>query len=228
MIRTQAQPLLACFLALACAACSGTQVHARGDSDTAQAREAAAQGLAELGREVPDFNLPTLDGSRVRLSDYRGRYVVLEWLNPLCPFTRYAHTRGFLKTYPQLARAEGVVWLAINSASDEKMGGSLESSRAAREAWGLEYPLLLDPTGKVGRQFDATVTPEVFLIDPGGVLVYVGALDNMPFGKVRGGGEGQNYLAQALAELRAGKPLSRPARQAYGCRVKYAQPTLGS
>lgn len=227
MTSIRTSQLLGLGLALAGAGCRGDQVTRQGDRDLAAAREASAHVLAEVGREVPDFTLPAVDGGRVRLSDYRGKYVVLEWFNPLCPFTRFAHTEGTLATYPAQAREEGVVWLAINSASDEKMGGDLEDNRAARKAWAMDYPLLLDPDGKVGRQYDATATPEVFLIDPAGVLIYVGALDNMPFGKVRGGGEGVNYLAQALAQSRAGSQVTRPARQAYGCRVKYAQPTIG-
>jgi peroxiredoxin len=208
--------------------CQGGKVTHYGDSGLAASREAATLSLATLGQEAPNFTLPTLDGAPVRLSDYRGKYVVLEWFNPLCPFTRHAHTQGTLATYPTQAREQDVIWLAVNSAPEEKMGGSPEDSRAASKAWSIDYPLMLDPTGRVGRQFDATTTPEVFLIDPAGVLVYVGAIDNMPFGKVRGGGEGVNYLAQALEESRAGGEVTRPARQPYGCRVKYAQPTLGN
>lgn len=215
-------PLLAAF-----AACRGPQVIHRGSRDLSQAREAAALSLAVLGEEVPDFELTSIDGTRVRRSDYLGQVLVIEWFNPHCPFTKHAHTLGTLRDYPAVAREQGVVWLAVNSASEEKMGGGLELNSQARDDWSLEFPIVLDPTGEVGRRFDATMTPQVFLIDARGVLVYVGPVDNMPFGKVRGGGEGLNYLAAAIEDVLADKAVRTPMRQPYGCRIKYAQPTLG-
>ena len=216
----------ALLLTLVLAACRGEEVRRRGSRDLAEAREAAALDLARIGQRVPDFELDTVSGTRVRLSDYQGKVVVLEWLNPLCPFTRSAHETGTLATYPEALRAEGVVWLGIDSAAERKMGGALADLVAAKEAWGVRYPILLDRSGEVGRRFDATTTPEVLLIDERGVLRYVGAVDNLPFGKVRGGGEPQNYLADALRQLRAGEPVEPAYRQSYGCRIKYAQPTL--
>jgi peroxiredoxin len=205
--------------------CNSDHVLRAGNRELAEAREAASLELARIGQAVPDFDLSTTNDTRVRLSDYLGKTVVLEWLNPDCPFTRHAHTLGILKDYPKELRAQGIVWLGINSASNQKLGGSLESTRASIEEWELEFPVLIDDSGNVGRQFDATTTPEVFLIDSQGVLRYVGAVDNMPFGKVRGGAEGQNYLTRALDQLKAGEPVSPDHQQSYGCRVKYAQPT---
>ncbi len=139
--------------------------------------------------------------------------------------TRHSHTKGVLATYPEEARSEGIVWLGINSASVQKMGGSIAATKKSVDEWGIEYPVLLDELGTVGRRFDATTTPEVFLLDQRGVLVYVGAVDNMPFGKVRGGAEGQNYLARAIDQLKSGKKVSPDHHQSYGCRVKFAQPS---
>ncbi|MCB9915231.1 MAG: redoxin domain-containing protein [Planctomycetes bacterium] len=222
--------LLPLLLPLALAACRGDLVHHRTAYDPfvgPPSPTAIPPGtLVELGQEVPDFVLSDLDGERVRLSDLRGNRVVLEWLDPDCPFSRFAHEHGALRTLARELRARGVLWLAVNSAGEEKPGGGAAASRAAAQAWGLEHPVLLDPTGEVGRMFDATTTPEVFLIDERGVLVYVGALDNAPFGKVRGGGEPLNYLEQALGDLAQGRPVAVPARQSYGCRIKYAQPVL--
>lgn len=205
--------------------CGSDRTIRAGNRELAEARAAASLDLAQVGEAVPDFDLSTTNNTRVRLSDYLGKVVVLEWLNPNCPFTRHAHTRGILLDYPRELRAKGIVWLGINSASNQKLGGSLESTQASISDWNLEFPVLIDDTGKIGRQFDATTTPEVFLIDKQGVLRYVGAVDNMPFGKVRGGAEGQNYLARAIAQLEAGEPISPDHQQSYGCRVKYAQPT---
>lgn len=217
---------LGLLLVLGAVSCGGEEVRRRGSLDLAEAREAAALDLAEIGQRAPDFELETINGTRVRLSDYQGKVVVLEWLNPLCPFTRAAHESSTLKDYPAELRAEGVIWLGIDSAPEAKMGGAEDDLRTAAEAWGIEYPLLLDRDGAVGRRFDATTTPAVFLIDERGVLRYVGAIDNRPFGKVRGGGEPQNYLADALRQLRAGEPVEPGFRQSYGCRIKYAQTSL--
>ncbi|MFT7668943.1 MAG: peroxiredoxin [Planctomycetota bacterium] len=208
------------------AACRGPVVYNRGSSDLSEAREATALSLAILGQQVPDFQLTSIDGTFVRLSDYIGQIVVLEWFNPECPFTEHAHTRGTLKDYPEAARAQGIVWIGIDSSSEEKMGGNPEIARASRDAWAIEFPILVDPLGEVGRRFDATTTPGVFLLDTKGVLVYAGAVDNMPFGKVPGGGEGQNYIKDAIEDLLADREVAVSHREPYGCRVKYAQPTL--
>ncbi|MFT7487574.1 MAG: peroxiredoxin, partial [Candidatus Paceibacteria bacterium] len=187
--------------------------------------EAAGElNVALIDQPAPDFTLATAQGTNVRLSDYRGKIVVLEWFNPDCPFTRYSHRSGLLGSYPAELREQGVVWLGIQSGSGEELAGSLPQTQDLIAEWGIDFPILLDREGKVGRRFDATKTPEVFLIDADGVLRYVGAPDNMPFGKVRGGGEGQNYLARAIAQLRTGETVTPNCLQAYGCRVRYTQP----
>jgi peroxiredoxin len=210
----------------ATAGCRSDEVLRRGSGDLARAREEAALRLAVHGERIPDFELDTLSGTRVRLSDYLGRILVLEWLNPSCPFTRAAHEAGTLRDYPAEAREAGVVWLGVASSAPRKHGGDREDLAAAVEAWGVDFPVLLDEGGELGRCFDATHTPEVFLIDERGVLRYAGAVDNQPFNKVRGGGEVLNHLAAALAQLREGRPVEPAMRQAYGSRVKYARPAL--
>lgn len=211
---------------VAAAGCGGEEVLRRGSVDEARAREAAALDLAVLGERAPDFELETLAGTRVRLSDYLGKPVVLEWLNPECPFSRAAHEGGTLRDYPDRVRREGGVWLGVCSSAPRKHGGDREALRSAVEAWSFAHPVLLDPDGAIGRRFDATHTPQVFLLDERGVLRYVGAIDNQPFNKVRGGGEVQNHLAIALGQLRDGRPVEPAVRQAYGSRVKYAQRPL--
>jgi len=218
--------LLPC-LALLLVSCRGDQIH-RADFAPLDSGSPTAARLAPalLGELAPDFALEDLSGETVRLSDHRGNRVVLEWVNPECPFTDHSHSYGSLKELAARQIEKGIVWIAINSSGAEKMGGDLEVNRTAAERWGLPHPLLLDPTGVVGRLYDATSTPELYVIDERGVLVYVGALDNAPFGKVRGGGEVINYVEAALADLAAGREVQTPTRQSYGCRVKYAQPAL--
>lgn len=220
-------PLL---LAAALCACRGDSVHHATETDPffgPPSPTAIPPGtLVKLGEAVPDFVLDGIDGQQVRLSDLRGNRVVLEWFNPECPFSSFAHEHGVLTGLARELREEGVLWLAINSAGDEKMGGGLEASREAAKRWGMSHPVLVDPTGEVGRMFDATNTPEVFLIDERGRLRYLGAIDNAPFGKVPGGGAPQNYLLEALAGLDETPPRDVAPRQPYGCRIKYAQPVL--
>ena len=114
-------PALVVLLTLS--ACQEPHVTRRGSLEISQAREAAALSFATLGQPVPDFELESIDGSRVRLSDYLGRVVIIEWFNPACPFTTHAHEFGLLKGYPDSVIEQGVVWLAINSAAKGRMGG---------------------------------------------------------------------------------------------------------
>ena len=218
------------LLLVSCAACRGEKVYRDVEFTPfvgPPSPTAVVPGtVVDLGEVVPEFVLTDLDGERVKLSDFRGNRLVLEWFNPSCPFTEFAHEKGSLRSMARDVAKNGVLWVAINSAGNEKLGGGALPTRDAAERWGLEHPVLLDPTGEVGRMFDATTTPEVFLLDESGRLVYLGAIDNAPFGKVRGGGEPVNYLARALADLADGRPVAVRIRQSYGSRVKYAQPVI--
>lgn len=178
---------------------------------------------AVVGQPAPDFTLPDLDGNPVRLADHRGKTVVLEWFNPQCPFVRMSHTKGSLVDAPARHQKDGVVWLAINSNAAGKQGHDPDVNRHAMTEFGMKYPLLRDEAGTVGRQYGATHTPHLFVIDPKGTLVYAGAIDNSPDGEGASpeGGTLVRYVDQALAELAANKPVSVPQTKAYGCTVKY-------
>jgi cytochrome oxidase Cu insertion factor (SCO1/SenC/PrrC family) len=178
---------------------------------------------ARLGATAPDFELPDLDGKRVRLSSLRGSPVVLEWFNPGCPFVRAAHTKGSLVTTASRQANNGVVWLAVNSAGPGKQGYGAEANREGKERFKLEHPILLDESGRVGHAYGAAHTPHLFVIDAAGVLVYRGAIDNSPDaeGESPSGGKLINYVDAALADLKAGRPVATPETEAYGCSVKY-------
>jgi len=173
-----------------------------------------------VANAAPDFSLPDLDGNTVSLSSLRGKVVVLEWFNPGCPFVRYAHSDGPLRDLAARHMASGVVWLAINSGARGKQGHGLDINREWRAKWNMEYPVLLDDKGEVGRAYGATNTPHMFVIDPRGALVYRGALDNAPLGKVPAEGH-TIYLNDALAAVAAGRPVDVAETKAYGCSVKY-------
>jgi peroxiredoxin len=179
-----------------------------------------AAAAAQLGKPAPDFTLPATDGTTHSLSAYAGKTVVLEWFNPGCPFVQHAHgPGGVLETMARQHTSDGVVWLAINSNAPGTQGNGLTVNRSAAKQWGLTHPVLLDENGATGRAYGATNTPQMFVIDPNGVLVYQGAIDNRPMGK--GEGAHVNYVEKALADLDAGRPVSTADTKPYGCSVKY-------
>ena len=178
--------------------------------------EAAVQ-KAEIGKRAPDFVLTDLDGRQHRLSDYKGRVVVLEWFNPDCPFVQRHHRPpDAMAALAEKYAAEGVVWLAVNSTHSMDR----EASRRARAEGGLPYPVLVDQDGAVGRAYGARTTPHMFVIDGAGEIVYAGAIDSDPRG---GAPEVRNYVDAALGDLLAGRPVAEPETKPYGCSVKYAK-----
>ncbi|MCA9707879.1 MAG: redoxin domain-containing protein [Myxococcales bacterium] len=189
----------------------------------AEPAKPAPEVQAAVGKPAPDFTLPDLNGASHQLSAHRGKWVVLEWFNPECPFVKYAHTDGPLADMAAKEVEQGVVWLAINSGAPGKQGHGVQANRSGASTFGMKHPVLLDEDGAIGHTYGAIKTPHVFLIDPEGVLRYAGAIDNAPIGEVDGGGEYRNHLAAALAEVRASSPVSTPEVPAYGCTVKYAK-----
>jgi peroxiredoxin len=179
--------------------------------------------VAAIGQPAPDFTLTDIDGKAVRLHDYAGKVVVLEWFNPKCPFVNAAHTKASLKGMAARREAQGVVWLAINSAGEGKQGYGADETRAAKQRFALDHPILLDPTGAVGHAYGATNTPNMFVVDSAGVLAYRGAIDNSPDGEGESptGGKLVNYVDQALDDLAAKRPVALAETKAYGCGVKY-------
>lgn len=183
---------------------------------------AVAGQTAATGQPAPDFTLPAADGTTVKLSDFRGKRVVLEWFNPECPFVKAAHDAGPLKDLAARTTAQGVVWLAINSGAPGKQGHGAEVNKQAAARWAMNHPVLLDETGEVGRAYGATNTPHMFLVDDKGVLVYRGALDNAPMNDTSGAPK-VNLFEDALAALAAGQPIAQADNKAWGCSVKYAK-----
>ena len=170
---------------------------------------------AEPNKPAPAFTLPDHNGKPVRLADFKGKAVVLEWVNPDCPFSKRQYTKGVTKALAEKYAPKGVVWLAINSTNywtTEKNAGWVKANK-------LPYPILNDQSGDVGRAYGASTTPDIRIVDGKGKLVYAGAIDDDP----RGNKDAPtNYVAQALDEHLAGKKISTPKTRPYGCSVKYA------
>jgi peroxiredoxin len=180
---------------------------------------------AEVGQPAPDFALPDLDGKVHKLSDLQGKVVVLEWFNPGCPYVVTSHTRGTLVDAASKQAKDGVVWLAVNSAAPGKQGYGVDANRSAAKAWSMAHPILLDESGAVGKAYGATNTPHLFVVGKDGKLAYKGAIDNSPDAE-RGSPQGGvlvEYVAAAIEDLSAGRPVRAASTKAYGCSVKYAR-----
>jgi peroxiredoxin len=178
-----------------------------------------ASAAIEVDAAAPDFTLPDLDGKRHTLSDHRGKTVVLEWFNPGCPFVVAAHEDGPLKDMAA-SQPDDVVWLAVNSGAPGKQGHGVDANRKAATDWSMKHPILLDESGAVGKQYGATNTPQMVVIDPEGVVQYQGALDNAPLNEAKGD-ERVAWTADAIAAVREGSDPKPDETKPWGCSVKY-------
>lgn len=185
---------------------------------------ALAHATLEVGKPAPDFKLTNLDGQSVSLSSFKGKTVVLEWVNPDCPFVQkhYVKTANMQNTQ-KAALADGAVWLQINSAAPGKEGDyDVAQAKAWQRRVGANVTAYCrDQDGKVGRLYDARTTPHLFIISPDGTLVYQGGIDSIRSTKESDIPKAINYVKTALAELKAGKPITHASTKEYGCSVKY-------
>ena len=177
--------------------------------------------VVEIGEPVPEFVLQDTEGENHRLSDYiaENQMVVLEWFNPDCPYVRKHHETN--KTFNNLFKefsSRGVVFLAINSNGPRMQGHGLNRNRDAKIAYGIPYPVLLDPTGAVGRLYHAKKTPQIFIINRDGTLLYRGAIDS---DKTETGIGDINYVAVALDQGLSNRTISVKKTKPYGSAVKY-------
>ena len=172
---------------------------------------------AKVGEAAPDFTLTDTDGKTVKLSDYKGKIVVLEWFNPECPIVKGVYANNVMQKTQDALKDKNVTWLAINSGATE--GAGKERNAKARVDWKMTQPVLLDESGKVGHLYGATNTPHMFVIDKNGVLAYAGAIDD--------GGPGKtaktNYVENAVNQLAKGETVSPSHTKPYGCGVKYGK-----
>jgi len=175
------------------------------------------------GQAAPDFTLSDLSGKPVKLSDLKGKFVVLEWVNPECPYVQKHYDSANMQTLQKEFGAKQVAWLAINSTreghaefkSPQQMAGWM------KEKGGAPAATLLDRDSKVGKLYGAVTTPHMYVIDPKGTLVYVGAIDDKRSTNPADVKTAKNYVRVALGESMAGKAVSTASTSPYGCTVKY-------
>lgn len=184
---------------------------------------AAAQAAATVGQPAPDFTLTDTTGKTVRLSDLRGKNVVLEWTNPGCPFVRKHYDSGNMPATQKAAASQGVVWLAVNStekaSADYLPPPQLAAWLAERKA--QPTATLMDEDGATGHAYGARTTPHMYIVNPQGVLVYAGGIDSIPSARPADIPKAVNYVNAALADLAAGRPVANAVTQPYGCSIKY-------
>ena len=179
-----------------------------------------------VGKPAPDFSVTDASGKTQSLSAYKGKTVVLEWNNPECPFVGKHYGAKNMQEQQTAAASDGVVWLTVNSAAPGKQGhfDAAGANAYVAKVGGKEAAYLLDGDGKVGHAYDAKTTPHLYVIDGGGVLRYMGGIDSIQSADPDDIVKATQYVPQALAELAAGKAVSAPTSEPYGCSVKYGAP----
>src|ERR1700719_2929706 len=182
-----------------------------------------ANDVPPVGSNAPDFSLTDAKGKTHSLSEYKGKYVVLEWFNPECPFVKKHYGSGNMQKLQEQFTAKGVVWLSIDSSAPGLEGNlTAEQTNAKMTEWKTKQTaLVLDPEGKAGRTYGAKNTPHMFLINPEGKIVYEGAIDSKPSANASDIASSTNYVKVALEQSLAGKTVSNANTKPYGCSVKY-------
>lgn len=198
-------------------ACSG-EAPSPEQANPAPFGDVAPGGLAP-GDPVPPFTLIDTEGGAVRSADLLGSVVVIEFLNPDCPFVAYAHGRGPLADAPATWASRGVAWVAVNSQAPGKNGGGLGPNQRAARSYDLPRAVALDPHGVMSTAFGATVTPTLAILDARGSLAYLGGPDNAPLGDAPDAGR-RDFLEPVLAALAAGQPAPFSRQKPYGCSIK--------
>lgn len=208
----------ACAAALAMAACSPA-------SETPEPKTEATVASTAALPAAPAFTLVDSDGVQRSLADFRGKTVVIEWTNEGCPYVQKHYSAGAMQALQREATADGVVWLTIISSVPGTQGFVEGDAARAFKAKhdGAWTHLLLDPTGQVGKLYDAKTTPDMRIIDPEGRLVFVGGIDDRPTNKVEDLEGANNFVRAALTDLEAGRPVATPFAQPYGCSIKYPE-----
>jgi AhpC/TSA family protein len=183
----------------------------------------SAHAAAVVGQPAPDFTAKDSNGATQSLSAYKGKFVVLEWVNFECPFVGKHYGSGHMQQLQKDYTGKGVVWLSVNSSAPGQQGQYAPDRINAliKQKGAAPTAYVIDTAGTIGRAYDARNTPHMFIVDPRGTLIYAGGIDDTPSTDLADIKTAKNYVQAALDEALAGKPVSRPTTAPYGCSVKY-------
>jgi peroxiredoxin len=184
---------------------------------------ASAASAVEVGKPAPDFTAQDINGKTIHLSDYKGKIVVLESYNSDCPYCKNQYKTGAMQAMQRDLASKGVVWLLVNSVNPKNFSHRTpEQARAEMAAEKMDVTAWIDDSsGAVGHLYDMKTTPDMYVINQDGVLVYTGAIDNQP-DPFHDPTKAQNYVSEAISALLANKPVAVTETKPYGCSVKYA------
>ncbi len=180
---------------------------------------------AKIGAAAPDFTASASNGKSYRLADFRGKFVVLEWHNSGCPYTRKHYESGNMQRLQKEWTGRGVIWFTVISSAPGTQGYVTADQENAYMSRMHAEPTaaLLDASGDLGHMYDAKTTPHMIVINPAGNIIYDGAIDDHPTSDQSDIANSKNFVNEALTEAMAGKPVDSPVTRPYGCSVKYAQ-----
>lgn len=180
---------------------------------------------ATVGQQAPTFSGKDSQGKTQALAQYRGKYVVLEWTNRECPYTKKQYESGNMQALQREWTAKGVVWLTVLSSAQGEQGylNATQENAQMEKVHAHPTAAILDPSGAIGREYGAKTTPHMFVIDPNGKLIYDGAIDDKPTTDTADVKGAKNYVSAALAEAMAGQTVEVASTRPYGCSVKYAE-----
>ena len=184
---------------------------------------AGAFAAATVGQPAPDFTLTDINGKAVKLSEFKGKNVVMEWHNPGCPFVQKHYNTSNMQGLQSKYDVKDTVWLTVNSTepahqdylSNDKLNAYLKDKKATPDAY------MTDADGKIGKIYGAKTTPHMYVINPAGVIAYAGAIDDKPSANPQDVKGAKNFVVAALDDIKAGKPVATASTQPYGCSVKY-------
>ncbi|MGA7323907.1 MAG: thioredoxin family protein [Rhodomicrobium sp.] len=182
-----------------------------------------ADAAPEPGKPAPDFAATDSNGNTVRLSDFRGKIVVLEWTNDGCPYVQKHYNSGNMQSLQREETGRGVIWLTVISSAPGTQGyvDGREANALTKSRDAAPTEVLLDPEGKVGHLYRARTTPHMFVVSKDGTLAYMGGIDDKPTTNPADIGTAKNYVRAAVEEVMAGKTVEQAVTRPYGCSVKY-------
>lgn len=184
-----------------------------------------ASAQAVVGQAAPDFKTMNTAGQPVSLGQFKGKFVVLEWFNPECPYSKGHYESGNMQGVQKYATDKDVIWLSVNTSDDPARAALVATTLATwmKRQNAVASATLLDTDGQIGRAYGARTTPHLFMVDPRGKLIYAGGIDSKVPSRPADIASATNYIRQGLDEVLAGRPISQPVTKPYGCSVKYGK-----